>query len=130
MLATLSLLLARFIGTAGFISGVIWVSTPIRSLSIFGLPPTHITPLTSTLGPSLGGRNMASGLVILILSFYAERQVTGVVMAVIGSGSGVLDTVVCVRAGQDGKGNRGVGWKRHLVNLGIFYAVAGMLFLS
>ncbi|KAL4792960.1 hypothetical protein BDV19DRAFT_391615 [Aspergillus venezuelensis] len=128
MLATFSLLLARFLGLGGFISGIAWILSPAKYLTFYGLPQTHITPQTKTLCLALGARNSASGLVILLVSFYASRQLTGAVLVVFATACGVLDTVVCLVAG--GEKWRETRWAGHLVNLGIFYTVFIMLVLS
>ncbi|KAL4967468.1 DUF4267 domain-containing protein [Aspergillus stella-maris] len=128
MLPTLSLLLVRLFGLGGFISGIIWILSPAKYLRYFGLPQTYITPQTCTLCLALGARNSAAGLVIILVSLYASKELTAAVLAVFATACGTLDTVVCLRAGVER--GREMRWAGHLVNLGICCGIVGALVLS
>ncbi|OJJ60242.1 hypothetical protein ASPSYDRAFT_89118 [Aspergillus sydowii CBS 593.65] len=119
-LGTVADALARFIGVALVTSGPIWLYDPVKSVPVFGLPRT--SPDIATFGPSLGGRNMAAGAIVLVSSFHASRSLTGIFLSFIATGAGWSDTAVCLAEGK--------GHKRHLLNIGIIYTVATLLIVA
>lgn len=92
----------------------------VTAVPVFGLPRT--SPDIATFGPSLGGRNMAAGAIVLVSSFHASRPLTGIFLAFIATGAGWSDTAVCLAKGK--------GHKRHLLNIGIIYTVATLLIVA
>ncbi|KAL4982640.1 hypothetical protein BDW68DRAFT_182345 [Aspergillus falconensis] len=122
LISTVAIYLARFISFMAVITGPNWFINYKRALQIFGLPPTLTTNEMATLCPAVGGRNMSLGTVVIFASYQLSRQQTGLIMAIIATGSGLSDTEVCLRVGR--------GHKRHLANLVFCYCVAAVLLLS
>ncbi|KAL4781638.1 hypothetical protein BJX76DRAFT_9931 [Aspergillus varians] len=119
-LAILADSLVRIIGVVLVTTGPLWLYDPVNSVPIFGLPRT--SPDIATFGPSLGGRNMTAGAILLVSSFNISRPLTGTFLALIATGAGWSDSLVCI--------GKGKGLKRHLLNIGICYTVATMLIMS
>lgn len=92
----------------------------VSAVPVLGLPRT--SPDIATFGPSLGGRNMAAGAIVLVSSFHASRSLTGIFLSFIATGAGWSDTAVCLAEGK--------GHKRHLLNIGIIYTVATLLIVA
>jgi hypothetical protein len=76
----------------------------------------------AAVGPAIGGRNMSLGTLIILASYYLTYKQTGMVLALVASGSGWSDTEVCLHLGK--------GHKRHLINLVICYGLSAVLLLS
>ncbi|KAL4751775.1 hypothetical protein BDW72DRAFT_192636 [Aspergillus terricola var. indicus] len=120
-ISTVALYLARFVGCLAVMTGPLWFVKGSRAFQIFGLP-TITSQQMAAIAPAIGGRNMSLGTLIILASYYLTYQQTGMVMALIATGSGWSDTEVCLRLGK--------GHKRHLSNLVICYGLSAVLLLS
>lgn len=70
----------------------------------------------AALGPAIGCRNAAAGVMLLILSFKGHRGLAGLFLFVWVTLVGPEDIYICVE--------EGTSWRTHAVNLGIGWAIS------
>lgn len=87
---------------------------------MFGVPTA--TAETAVFGPGIGGRNSAAGLMLLVLSFNGLRSMAAIWIAMWVTFAGLTDTGICLRHGNN--------WETHMMNVGIGWIVATLLWNS
>jgi hypothetical protein len=70
----------------------------------------------AALGPAIGYRNAAAGIMLLILGFKGHRGLAGLFLFVWVMIVGPEDIYICIE--------EGTSWRTHAVNLGIGWAVS------
>jgi hypothetical protein len=78
-------------------------------IELFGIANPNVEK--AALGPAIGCRNAAAGIMLLILSFKGHRKLAGIFLFVWVTLVGPEDIFLCMKDGTS--------WDTHAINLGI-----------
>lgn len=83
-------------------------------IDLFGIANPNVDK--AALGPAIGCRNAAAGIMLLVLSLQGHRQLAGVFLFVWVTLVGPEDIFLCIKDGTS--------WTTHAVNLGIGWTLS------
>lgn len=83
-------------------------------IELFGIASPNVEK--AALGPAIGCRNAAAGIMLLILSFQGHRKLAGAFLFVWVTLVGPEDIFLCMKDGTS--------WNTHAINLGIGWVIS------
>ncbi|KAF3388928.1 hypothetical protein F1880_003925 [Penicillium rolfsii] len=114
MLRQISDLLIRIVGLVLISSAYFWQFNSLKVIEFFGIADPNVEK--AVLGPAIGSRNAAAGMMLLILSMKGHRKLAGTFLFVWVTLVGPEDIFLCMKDGTS--------WDTHAINLGIGWVIS------